>query len=930
MRLYYANCRSIVNKLGELQILLESGLYDIVGFSETWLHSDIKDSLVVGSAPYVLFRSDRTRKDKSRGGGVCLLIHKRLRAVAVEHSDNPSVDMTVVDIIGRIITVRLVLVYQSPNASVYDVDRLSSELIDICEVSHPVCVFGDFNLPKFDWTSLAHADSVSSAFNRFVMDCAMTQWVREPTRYDNILDLFLCNSLIISDCRVATPFSISDHNSLEVEIIFDPAQPIFAPKRNYRRADFESMRLQLSGILWDEEFSQCANVEQFWKVFVSHLQSAINNFVPLSPVSSASTNRIPKSLRILQSRKRHQWKLLSRLKQAGDTDKYVAMRNKYVRLARRLRTEISSVLSRRELLLVGARDDKSFFRYANSKLGEPHTVSTLLDGSGSRVTDDKQKAFLLNEYFCTVFEKDNGIMPNSFSEPAAVRNLSRVLFSPAIVFETLLNFPPKFSSGPDGLPSVIFSKLADILCFPLASIFRVSFYSHSIPEVWRTATVIPLFKKGKRSELGNYRPVSLTCVCCRVMERIVKSAMVDHLESNKLLSPLQHGFRGNHSTVTQLLQCYDDWSDSYDRGEQTDIIYLDFAKAFDKVSHRKLIFKLKSFGIAGDLLEWCSDFLSDRKQSVRVGSAESDFKSVLSGVPQGSVLGPILFLLFVNDVSSVCPNSSLKLFADDIKLYQEIRSISDHLELNDSLNRVADWASAWQLSLNVSKCSVMSFGPSVYGYSIGNVLLTRCLFQNDLGVTMTNDGSFSVHCVSAVKKAMCRVNIIFRCFVSKNRSFLVKAFVAYVRPIVEYGSEVWSPYLAKDILLLESVQRNFTRRIPGLKSFSYPERLRILKLELLESRRIKIDLLMCYKIVYGHSCVNFDDVFTQPIRRDTRGHSMKLCVPSCKKDLRKYSFFVRVVPYWNALDSRIAESPTLNSFKLRLSSVQFPDLLLKY
>jgi len=746
----------------------------------------------------------------------------------------------------------------------------------------------------------------------------------------------------VLECFVSQPFGRSDHNTVVAEVIFGTEVIEQKPRRNFRKADFDSILGYLLNVSWDDCFSTCSNVNHFWNVFHSHMTWAIEQFVPLTR-PTASKSQYPNSLKRLQAKKLRLWKKLSQTRNAkfcrfcgegGERgfccSEVVTLRLQYERMGKIVRKQLRDFGSERELKLIGTRDDKAFFRYVNSKMGQPSTVPPVTNNLGILVTDDMQKATLFNDFFCSVFVSDDGNIPDNEAELNSVRQVSRVHFTPAVVREALLNLSPKYSFGPDGLPSVLLRATADAICFPLSTIFRVSFFSHEIPDVWRNATVIPLFKKGKMRDVSNYRPVSLTCVCCRVMEMIVKVVIVDHLESNSLLSSLQHGFRKNHSTNTQLLECWNKWSDSCDRGVSVDVIYLDFAKAFDKVCHSKLLFKLESCGLSGDLLDWCRSFLSNRSQSVRVGKCLSPSNMVTSGVPQGSVLGPIFFLVYVNDVVNVQSDCNIHLFADDIKIYREISCPNDNVVLNSSLNCIAEWAATWQLSLNIDKCSVLSFGKSQFCYTVNDIPLSVTTLQTDLGIIVSADGTFSPHCVNVVKRAMLRVNMLFRCFVTKKRSFLVRAYITYVRPILEYGCEIWSPHLVKDISLIESVQRSFTRRIRGLNLLSYPERLKVLELELLESRRIKCDLLMCFKIVRGLSCLHFDDFFSRPIRLSNRGHSEKLQILPCNRDLRKYSFALRVVPHWNSLSENTVSSPTVSVFKSSMKCLEFPNLLDKY
>jgi hypothetical protein len=416
---------------------------------------------------------------------------------------------------------------------------------------------------------------------------------------------------------------------------------------------------------------------------------------------------------------------------------------------------------------------------------------------------------------------------------------------------------------------------------------------------------------------------------CRIFERILKTHIVHHLDILGLISTHQHGFRKNRSTVSQLLECFNAWTSSLDAREAIDVFYLDISKAFDTVSHPKLLRKLELYGIKGKTLKWIKSFLTGRKQAVRVNGVLSDYSDVCSGVPQGSVLGPILFLIYINDLVDVCKFSSLKMFADDSKLYFKCEDDSDYLRLLGDVRRVFNWMEENQLKVAVEKCAVLHMGsqnPS-RNYSAASQIIPTANFMRDLGVIVTDDLKFSMHCTSVAQKAFNMTNLFFRAFKCRDRDFLTSFFTIYIRPLVEYATPVWSPHLQKDILLIEKVQRKFTKRIPGFFNHSYANRRNELKLDTLELRRLHSDLIFCYKMINGLVDVNADDFVTMSHNSHLRGHSQKLVVPKSRLDCRKYSFSNRVVPIWNALPQGVIESNTLSGFKQGISAVDFSKFL---
>jgi hypothetical protein len=352
---------------------------------------------------------------------------------------------------------------------------------------------------------------------------------------------------------------------------------------------------------------------------------------------------------------------------------------------------------------------------------------------------------------------------------------------------------------------------------------------------------------------------------------------------------------------------------------------------------QKILAKLKSHGITGDLLSVITDFLHDRSQQTRVGNQLSDTVFLTSGIVQGSCLGPLLFLIYINDVCNIFKgNVTSKLYADDLKLYSTIESELDEDELQICLDDLSKWAETWQLSISIKKCQTLLMGSRALlnytqincrQYHIGSHNLPSVQSVVDLGVTVDKNISFSEHVQKIVRKASTRCYLIRKCFLSKHTPSLLQAFKVYVRPLLEYNSPVWSPHLHKDINIIEKVQRRFTKRLRGLYNLSYDERLSHLQLERLEARRIKTDVITAYKIIFGKTILNPGDFFSMtscPI--DTRGHPYKLLAPMCKCDTRKFCFASRVVPIWNKLPTNTTNFTSLNAFKLSLNNSFFDKL----
>ena len=316
--------------------------------------------------------------------------------------------------------------------------------------------------------------------------------------------------------------------------------------------------------------------------------------------------------------------------------------------------------------------------------------------------------------------------------------------------------------------------------------------------MWKKAQVTPLYKKGDKHISANYRPVSLTVIICKLLESFVRDKIMNHMEINDLFTVHQHGFRSKHSCTTQLLEVLEHWSEILEQGGSIDCIYLDFAKAFDTVPHKRLLRKLSAYGIRGNILGWIESFLTNRQQQVRVGSSSSSWVPVKSGIPQGSVLGPTLFLVFINDLPEVVTNI-VKLFADDTKIYRPIADQTDAENLQKDVDNLQEWSDTWLIRFNTAKCKVMHLGkdnPS-FQYTMSGNPIEDVHQEKDLGVTFDKELKFSDHIALKVKKANQILGMIRYTFSCLDRDIFLPLYKTLIRPHLEYASTIWSPIYKK-------------------------------------------------------------------------------------------------------------------------------------
>ena len=483
---------------------------------------------------------------------------------------------------------------------------------------------------------------------------------------------------------------------------------------------------------------------------------------------------------------------------------------------------------------------------------------------------------------------------------------------------------------------MMFKHLASSLAEPLCVLFQHIFRCETIPSIWKHAYVTPVFKKGKSSLVQNYRPISLTSVVCKIFESLIKLDLVNFLAANDLITSDQHGFMAKRSTCTNIMETLNDWTLTMKDGYYTRVAYIDFARAFDSVCHSKLIYKLSCLGVGGSLLAVLTSYLDNRTQQVKIQNALSKSVFIKSGVPQGSVLGPVLFVIYINELGKLFPEPiKSKYFADDAKMYSQITSNADLNNFQGSLDMLSTWANSWQLSISVNKCCTMDItcnnriiSDSNVCNSVDDIKINNVQQIRDLGVIVDSKLKFTAHIAKIVSTAKQRTALLYRAFLTREQKFLIIAYKSYILPLVEYCSPIWSPNSVGDILLLESVQRSFTKRIPGLENMSYDARLKALNMITLERRRLHFDLIFCFKLLkglIGGVPENYGLVLST---RKSRVNSFKLVINNPRIDARKYFFSSRICEPWNSLPDSVVLLNNVNSFKCQLFNIDFNKFLL--
>ncbi len=473
---------------------------------------------------------------------------------------------------------------------------------------------------------------------------------------------------------------------------------------------------------------------------------------------------------------------------------------------------------------------------------------------------------------------------SNFPTPAEqpyLEGLTSVHVLPEAVKKKLEKLNPNKASGPDELHPRLLTEARDQIALFLSLLFNKSIEQGVLLEDWDVAHVCPIHKKGSKHQASNYRPVSLTSVICKLMESVLRDEIITHMNVNNFFTKHQHGFLGGRSTVTQLLETLEEWTNLLEKHDSIDVLYCDFQKAFDSVPHQRLISKVQSYGIGGNLLEWIKSFLLGRNQRVVLENVKSPWAAVSSGIPQGSVLGPLLFVIFINDIVEAI-DCGIKIYTDDTKIYSPIDSAEDSLAFKQNIDNLLKWSYTRQLTFHPEKCHILHVGckgEETYIYTMGQTELGDTQHEKDLSVYIDEDLSFQMQSHKVANAANQLVGICRRTFSFLDKETFLLLYKGLIHPKLEYVSSVWAPRLVRDIEVIESVQRRATKLIPGLEDLSYEERLRWLDLPSLVFRRIRGDMIQVYKYLHGEYNVDADKMLPRKENTMTRGNSLVLIKP---------------------------------------------------
>ena len=833
----------------------------------------------------------------SNGAVEILVLHvKKLNVVLIvvyRHPDDPN---------GRI--------RSTVNQFAPALEAVRASLAELPTPVPELIMCGDFNLPHALWSSRAISPGATSdektmieLTQNFADDHFMSQLISGPTqRSGNTLDLCFSNnpSLLYNYDTITTIYS--DHRILQCNTKFcinnkNPEPETFRVPHpdDGPQAEFDSLNFNSEDVNWDdiiEELSQVSWIEEFKELEPYRMVERIGEIclnvcrgrVPERTNVNRKISKIPRTRRILMRRR---CKVNKQLTFVRSHSRRIKLEEEAREIEKKLQHSYKQEHSDMEGKAVNAikTNPKYFFIYAKKFSTMKSSIGPLLNSAKELVSCPLKMADILSKQYSSVFstpktplldpceyypmDNNDELYPNDTPVADCIsdtdnneHSLKDIPFTRKDIKDAMDDIPLTASAGPDRFPAQLLRKCSGPLSEPLYILWRESLNKGNVPSVFKTANIIPIHKgKGSsKTEAKSYRPIALTSHLITIFEKVIRKYIVIYMNSYGLFNPSQHGFRVGRSCLSQLLSHYEQILQRMENGHDVDIIYLDFAKAFDKVDFDILLKKLHSLGIRGTLGRWIHSFITGRTQTVLVNGKRSSPSPVLSGVPQGSVLGPLLFLILIGDIDKDIASAFLSSFADDTRMGHNVDSTLESTELQNDLDTVYLWTENNNMLLHGDKFEHLHYSgkpqnnqtpPMTYISSSGIVIEEKSHVEKDLGIIMSNTGSFSKQIAQVITDASKQASWVLRTFATREITPMLTLFKSLVQCKLDYCSQLWSPTNKGEINSIEMVQRNFLRRISCVGRLPYWEQLKKLKLYSQERRRERYMIIYVWRILEG-------------------------------------------------------------------------------
>ena len=823
------------------EYLTDSDKYiPFIAATETWLKPHITDAQI--SIPnYTSIRADRVKSDR---GGTLLYIHNDIPVTNISKYDNDVCEAVLCTLESS--NTIIASIYRPPSASsdtFKPVMQFIQNYINTKTASkhYDIMLMGDFNLPAISWDTINITNYASSEANKsadillnFMAVNFMSQCIRHPTRAQNTLDLLITNNTNSIIHTSAEDTSLSDHDLVFITAEFKTnSQSAILnkklPSHSFRTlklhdVDYEQIDEQLSEIDWDALIS-CCTQEDFPELLYLTVLQVCELHCETKKVTNK--NKLNRERRVLK-RKRVKLKAKRQavLNSNPKSKTLDVIRDEIYLIEDQIKETIKNQQRLKEEKVVETlkTNPSYFYSYAKRASKTYSKVGPLFDKDTKLQSDHKVMADLLQHQYTSVFSD-----PNSADKklPEIIINcensIGDIEFSRDDIISAINEINENAACGEDDIPAIVLKNCKNSLSYPIMCIWKESMQTGIIPAKYKYQTITPIHKKDSKAIAANYRPISLTSHIIKIYERVIRKKIVKYLEENKLLFRNQHGFRAQRSCLTQLLAHIDRILNNQLINMDTDVVYLDFGKAFDKVDHQILLTKLKGHNINGKLHEWLTEYLHNRLQTVVVQGNKSYEANVKSGVPQGTVLGPLLFLIYINDLHKCVKDCTVSSFADDTRIKRGISKATDVNILQEAITNTATWSTHNNMSLHEHKfellihalnkkpMSELPFQNEYFVYeTLSGQLIEEATIVRDLGVNISSDLSWTPHINIISDKARRMTAWTLSVFSNRSEPVMLTLFKTMIRPILEYCCPLWSPSKISDIQVIEGVQRHFT------------------------------------------------------------------------------------------------------------------------
>ena len=928
LSILHLNVQSLLPKIDIIRA--ESELYDIAVFSETWLKPNTTDADIALLNFLPPFRTDR--RDRP-GGGVAIyvrdtLLCKRRKDFEINGLESVWVEVTIKSkkiIIGGI--------YRPPESN-SDYFNLILESIDrACSTNiHDIIITGDFNFDMLLDRNNKMKDLLSE-FN-------LTQLITEPTHFTEKPSISLIDLIIARNRNNILASGVADpifpnlkryHCPIFVLLKFiRPKTTTYKRKIwNYQRADFVKFRHILSEHDLPEQI-RGKELDTSVQIVADAIFDAAEKSIP-NKIVNIRPNDYPWITCHIKSLIRKRRRVYNKFKKTNNLhfwNQFKVIRNNVIDLIRKSKQNyfdrLENVFSNENL------SSKLFWKTSKQLLGLEKTNKNIptLSLNNEYAETDYQKANMLNEYFSSQSDIDD--QNKSLPPPKPVEHdlLDILQISPQSVKEVLDALDVNKSCGPDLMSPRLLKEGSQILAEPYSTIFTSSLRLGRFPTQWKDGNITALHKKEDRSLPSNYRPISLLCQAGKSLERCVHKLLYNYINEHRLLTPFQSGFVPGDSTTFQLLHTYHMFCEAVDSGKEVRVVFCDISKAFDRVWHRGLLHKLRDIGCSKNLLKWFSSYLTKRRQRVVLNGKASKWTYVKAGVPQGSILGPLLFLIYINDIVNEL-RASVRLFADDTSLYIIVENPNTAaITLNNDLDYISSWACDWLVNFNAAKTfsllltlkRILPFHPPLF---MNGSVISETTSHKHLGITFSRNCSWNEHISNITTTAWSRLNLLRALKFKINRLALEKIYNSFIRPLLEYSDAVWDNATSECKEKLEAVHNEAARIITGATKLCSISKLHEdLGWETLQARRSKHKLTILYKILNGIA-PEYLQSLVPPRVQDATSRNLRNA-----NDFRNFrtntnlfyeSFFPSTIRAWNELPDDIKTSPSVASFKFRLN-----------